>query len=61
MRVIVIKHHEIDDAGFIGAAFEARGAYVQVHLFPEDGPLPAVGGVDHIVILGAAWSVYDHQ
>jgi GMP synthase-like glutamine amidotransferase len=61
MRVIVIKHHEIDDAGFIGAAFEARGADVQVHLFPEDGPLPAVGGADHVVVLGAAWSVYDHQ
>ena len=59
MQVVVIKHHEIDDACFIGAAFAARGADLSVHLFPEDGPLPALDGVDHIVVLGAAWSVYD--
>jgi len=61
MRVIVIKHHQIDDAGFIGAAFAARGAHLQVHLFPDDGPLPALDGADHVVVLGAAWSVYDHE
>lgn len=61
MRVIVIKHHEIDDAGFIGAAFEARGATLEVHLVPDGGPLPALDGVDHVVVLGAVWSVYDHE
>jgi hypothetical protein len=25
-RVIVVRHHDVDSAGFIGAAFEARGA-----------------------------------
>jgi GMP synthase-like glutamine amidotransferase len=61
MRVIVVKHHEIDDAGFIGAAFEALGADLEVHLFPDDGPLPGLGGADHVVVLGAVWSVYDRD
>ena len=61
MRVVVIRHHEIDDAGFIADAFRARGAELAVHLVPDDGPLPALGGVDHVVVLGAAWSVYDEQ
>jgi GMP synthase-like glutamine amidotransferase len=61
MRVAVIKHHDIDDAGFIGAAFVARGAELSVHLVPDDGPLPGLDGIDHIVVLGAAWSVYDHE
>jgi GMP synthase-like glutamine amidotransferase len=61
MRVIVVKHHEIDDAGFIGAAFEALGADLEVHLFPDDGPLPRLDGADHVVVLGAVWSVYDRD
>jgi GMP synthase-like glutamine amidotransferase len=59
MRVIVVRHHAIDDAGFIGDSFAARGADVSVHLFPDDGVLPPLDGVDHVVILGAAWSVYE--
>jgi GMP synthase-like glutamine amidotransferase len=59
MRVVVVRHHEEDSAGFIGAAFEARGAKLSVHLFPKEGPLPAPGGIDHIIVLGAIWSVYD--
>jgi GMP synthase-like glutamine amidotransferase len=59
MRVVVIRHHDIDSAGFIGDAFEARGAQLQVHLVPDDGPFPALDGVDHIVVLGAANSVND--
>jgi len=59
MHVIVVRHHDIDDAGFIGDAFLALGAELTVHLFPADGPLPALDGVDHVVVLGAAWSVYD--
>jgi GMP synthase-like glutamine amidotransferase len=61
MRVAVIKHHDIDDAGFIGAAFVARGAELIVHLVPDDVPLPPLDGIDHVVVLGAAWSVYDHE
>ena len=59
MRVLVIRHHDIDSAGFVADAFEARGAELDVHLLPDDGPLPAPGGADHIVVLGAAPSVND--
>jgi GMP synthase-like glutamine amidotransferase len=59
--VIVIMHQEVDSAGFIGAAFEARGAELAVHLFPDDGPLPALSPdrVGHVVVLGAVSSVND--
>jgi GMP synthase-like glutamine amidotransferase len=59
MRVIVVRHHAEDSAGFIGEAFEARGAELSVHFFPDDGPLPPFDGADHIVMLGAIPSVYD--
>ena len=58
-RVIVVRHHDIDSAGFIAEAFEAQGAELSVHLFPDDGPLPAPGGADRVVVLGAASSVND--
>jgi GMP synthase-like glutamine amidotransferase len=61
MRVVVIRHHEIDDAGFIADAFRARGAELTAHLFPADGVLPPLDGVDHVVVLGAEWSVYGEQ
>ena len=59
MRVLVIRHHDIDSAGFVADAFEARGAGPSDHLFPDDGPLPAPDGVDHVVVLGAVSSVND--
>ena len=59
MRVVVIGHHEEDSAGFIGEAFRARGAELSMHLFPKDGPLPDLDGADHVIVLGAIWSVYD--
>ncbi len=59
MRVVVIRHHGVDSAGFIGDAFEARGAALAVHLVPDDGPLPALDGVDHVLVLGAVSSVND--
>ena len=58
-RVIVVRHHDIDSAGFIADAFEARGAGLSAHLFPDGGPLPAFDGADHIVVLGAVSSVND--
>ena len=58
-RVIVVRHHDVDSAGFIATAFEARGAGLSVHLFPDDGPLPALDDADHIVVLGAISSVND--
>jgi GMP synthase-like glutamine amidotransferase len=59
MRVLIIRHDDIDSAGFIADAFEARGAWSSVHQFPDDGPLPAPAGVDHVVVLGAVSSVND--
>jgi GMP synthase-like glutamine amidotransferase len=59
MRVVVIRHHDVDSAGFIAEGFEARRAALAVHLFPDDGPLPALDGVDHVVVLGAISSVND--
>jgi GMP synthase-like glutamine amidotransferase len=59
MRVTVIRHHAEDSPGLIGAAFEARGAAITTHLFPAQGPLPAIDGADHLVVLGAIPSVYD--
>jgi GMP synthase-like glutamine amidotransferase len=59
MHVLVIRHHDVDSAGFIADAFEARGAELAVHLFPDDGPLPAFAGADHVVVLGAVGSVND--
>jgi GMP synthase-like glutamine amidotransferase len=59
MRVVVVRHHEMDSAGFIGAAFEAGGARLDMRLFPHDGPLPPPGDIDHIIVLGSVWSVYD--
>ena len=61
MRVIVVRHHAIDEAGFIADAFRTRGAELTVHQFPKEGPLPPLAGVDHIVVLGAAWSVYEER
>jgi len=61
MRVIVVRHHAEDSAGFIADAFTARGAEVSTHQFPSDGPLPPVGSTDHIVMLGAIPSVYDDE
>jgi GMP synthase-like glutamine amidotransferase len=59
MHVTVVRHHAEDSPGLIGAAFEARGARITTHLFPDEGPLPAAGDADHVVVLGAVPSVYD--
>ena len=58
-RVVVIRHHDIDSAGFIADAFEARGASLAGHLFPGEARLPALDGADHVVVLGAVNSVND--
>jgi GMP synthase-like glutamine amidotransferase len=59
MRVIVIRHHAEDSPGFVEEAFTERGGEVSTHLFPGEGALPSLDGVDHIVILGAIPSVND--
>ena len=59
MRVIVIRHHAEDSPGFIADAFIERGAELTTHLFPGEGALPPLDGVDHVVVLGAIPSVYE--
>jgi GMP synthase-like glutamine amidotransferase len=59
MRVLVIKHHDVDAAGFVADAFAARGAVLDHHLLPDDGPLPALAGIDRVVVTGANPSVND--
>jgi GMP synthase-like glutamine amidotransferase len=59
MRVVVIRHHEEDSAGFISSAFEQRGAEVSSHLFPAEGPLPDPAGLAHVIVLGSTSSVYE--
>lgn len=59
MRVVVIRHHEVDSGGFITEAFESRGVSLDTHLFPGDGVLPGLDGVDHVVVLGSVSSVND--
>jgi len=61
MRVMVIRHHDLDSAGFVGAAFEARGAELDVRLFPGGGSLPTLDGVDHVIVLGSLSSVNDND
>jgi GMP synthase-like glutamine amidotransferase len=59
-RVVVIRHHDIDSPGFVADALQARGALLDVHLYPDgDRPLPALDGADHAVVLGSASSVND--
>jgi GMP synthase-like glutamine amidotransferase len=57
MRVIVIRHHAEDSPGFIADAFVECGAEVVTRLFPGEGELPALDGLDHAVVLGAIPSV----
>lgn len=61
MRVVVIRHHDVDSGGLIAEAFESRGASIQVCLAPVEEQLPALDGVDHIVVLGAISSVNDQD
>lgn len=61
VRVLVLRHHEEDSPGFVADAFGARGATIDVHLFPDAGPLPGLDGFDHAVVLGSKWSVYDQK
>ena len=59
-RVLVIRHHDIDSAGFVADALAARGAELDVHLYPDGAaPLPALDGADYVVVLGAVSSVND--
>lgn len=61
VRVLVVRHHEEDSPGLVADAFSARGAEIDVRLYPEDGPLPEARNFDHTIVLGSKWSVYDRS
>src|SRR5438034_1082621 len=50
MHVTVVRHHAEDSPGLIGAAFEARGARITTHLFPDEGALPAFTIGPHLAV-----------
>lgn len=58
MRLLVVRHHVEDHAGSVGEAFSAHGAHVTTRRYPAE-PLPEPEGYDHVVVLGASWSVND--
>lgn len=61
MHVLVLRHHEQDAAGLVGEAFASCGAELTTHLVPDSAPLPEVEDFDHVVVLGAKWSIYDRE
>ncbi len=61
MRVLVVRHHEEDDAGFIADAFHDGGAAVTDVLLTDGVRLPDPTEFGHLVVLGAVSSVNDEH
>lgn len=61
MRVLVVRHHETDDAGFIADAFRVDGASITDVLVTDGVRLPDPSDFDHLVVLGAISSVNDQH
>jgi GMP synthase-like glutamine amidotransferase len=58
-RARFLRHHQEDDPGLVGAAFERRGFVVDVVDVDDDTPPIDLVGVEVLGILGSKWSVYD--
>lgn len=58
MRALVVRHHPEDHPGLVGDVLCDLGCSVDLHLYPQGGPLPDPSDYDHVVILGSSWSVY---
>jgi GMP synthase-like glutamine amidotransferase len=56
-----LRHHEEDDPGLVGQAFERRGYDVDLVLVTDDTAAVDLEDVDVIGVLGSKWSVYDHD
>ncbi|MEJ7584518.1 MAG: gamma-glutamyl-gamma-aminobutyrate hydrolase family protein [Acidimicrobiales bacterium] len=61
MRVLVLRHHAEDRAGFVGDALLARGADLADLLLTARSSFPDPAAFAAIVVLGAADSAYDPQ
>jgi GMP synthase-like glutamine amidotransferase len=60
-RALFLRHHGEDDPGLVGVALERRGFVVDVVLVDDDTVHVELDGVDVLAVLGAKWSVYDHD
>ena len=58
-RALFLRHHEEDDPGLVGAAFERRGFSVEVLLVDDDTARVDLDGIEVLGVLGSKWSVYD--
>ncbi len=62
-RALVLRHHDEDDAGLIGRAFEARGYALTTLKVDDAHAAPAVldDDVEVIIVLGSTGAVYDPE
>ena len=60
-RALVLRHHQEDRPGLVGAALENRGFQLDVVLMVEKGDTPSAAGYDLLLILGSKHAVYDVQ
>jgi GMP synthase-like glutamine amidotransferase len=56
-----LRHHEEDDPGLVGRAFEQQGFVVDVELVTDVTSKVDLDGVDVLGVLGSKWSVYDDE
>jgi GMP synthase-like glutamine amidotransferase len=54
----LIKQHRLSEPGLIDTCAREMGVQLFPHVPLEDGPFPPVDGIDFVVAMGAAWSVY---
>jgi GMP synthase-like glutamine amidotransferase len=58
-RVRFLRHHDEDDPGLVGAAFERLGYGCDAVLVDDDAVSIELDGIAALAILGSKWSVYD--
>lgn len=58
-RALVLRHHDEDDPGLVGAALASRGYEVATERIDGSTSTVDIGGVALMVVLGSKWSVYD--
>jgi GMP synthase-like glutamine amidotransferase len=57
VRVLVLRHHDVDTAGLLGECLEARGARLEVHSVADEEDFPDVSGAVAAVVLGSTSSL----
>lgn len=59
VRAVVVQHVDFEGPGLIGAVLSARGADLRVVRTDEGDPLPAVGELDVLVVMGGPMGAHD--